>query len=372
MLSTRQISVLVFLFFLNLLVVAALIVISQPVDDVNVVVPTLIPALDEAVVVSHSTNGSDTGGIHDNADLEGVLSNGINAQNGVADRIEVNPLSELVAGHEDVDRAVQPALPVNEDESVVGSTAPDAQSASELSSDQDISVTQPLDPVGVMENAGTLPSDPPPPSTYRAVSEDPVPNRAILHIAPNTLDEDIAAYVASFDGEIVERIPALNTLVVDLPDGIELASLPQSQLATIEPDYYVMMQMSIPPNDPFYSEQWALKALGLEDAWARIADDLPKVMVAVIDSGICLNHADLEGHISEGYDFTDDDSVPQDELGHGCAVSGIIAANINNGIGISGIAPNAMLMPLRVLDDQGVGTYSRCGGCNGLCNGSRC
>ncbi|MEO0598648.1 MAG: S8 family serine peptidase [Chloroflexota bacterium] len=80
--------------------------------------------------------------------------------------------------------------------------------------------------------------------------------------------------------------------------------------------------------------------------------------VAVIDSGICANHPDLQGRITAGYDFVDDDNDPNDTFGHGCGVAGVIAANTNNGIGIAGIAPNVQIMPLRVLDNLGLGSYS--------------
>jgi thermitase len=53
-----------------------------------------------------------------------------------------------------------------------------------------------------------------------------------------------------------------------------------------------------------------------------------------------------------------DDALPQDEFGHGTAISGIIAANIDNQMGIAGIAPNVDILPLRVLNSQGIGIYS--------------
>lgn len=77
----------------------------------------------------------------------------------------------------------------------------------------------------------------------------------------------------------------------------------------------------------------------------------------MIDSGICAAHPDLAGRILDGWDFLEGDATPQDDFGHGCSVSGVIAANMNDGIGIA-VAPNAQLMPLRVLNASGVGSYS--------------
>ena len=113
-----------------------------------------------------------------------------------------------------------------------------------------------------------------------------------------------------------------------------------------------------PYNDPLYFEQWALPVIGAPEAWDALPTDAPQVTVAVIDSGICTEHPDLAGRILPGWDFLEQDAIPQDEFGHGCSVAGVIAAQPNNGIGIVGVAPNAQVMPLRVLDASGMGSYS--------------
>ena len=111
------------------------------------------------------------------------------------------------------------------------------------------------------------------------------------------------------------------------------------------------------PNDPGFDKQWALEALDITNVWAEESDEAKTV--AVVDSGVCLDHPDLEGRILDnGYDFVERDSVAQDEFDHGCGVAGIIAANINNEIGIAGVSKNAKILPVRVLDENGVGTYS--------------
>ena len=139
--------------------------------------------------------------------------------------------------------------------------------------------------------------------------------------------------------------------------------------------------LSSAPNDPLFYSQWALhndgsqsviidfdnlhaiqqKAIaGVDIGWlasqARLAQlAVNPVLVAVIDSGIDVNHPDLEGRISsDGFDFLTQSSVMTDPSGHGTEVSGVIAANSNNGIGISGIAPASVkILPLRVLGKDG-------------------
>jgi subtilisin family serine protease len=78
--------------------------------------------------------------------------------------------------------------------------------------------------------------------------------------------------------------------------------------------------------------------------------------VAVVDSGVAASHPDLAGRLLPGHDFVDKDATPQDGNGHGTHVTGIVAADAGNGVGIEGVAPGAMVMPVRVLDNSGSGT----------------
>ncbi|WP_177208522.1 S8 family peptidase [Trichococcus pasteurii] len=87
------------------------------------------------------------------------------------------------------------------------------------------------------------------------------------------------------------------------------------------------------------------------------------VKVAVLDSGVNFNHFDLRDNfdlsLNElGYDFVSDDFLPEDVYGHGTHVAGILAA-ASNGFGVVGVAPNAQIVALRVLDENGEGTASR-------------
>ncbi|OUL09479.1 hypothetical protein B0533_04760 [Sedimentibacter sp. SX930] len=86
------------------------------------------------------------------------------------------------------------------------------------------------------------------------------------------------------------------------------------------------------------------------------------VKVAVLDSGVNFNHFDLNDNFDFsanelGYDFVSDDFFPEDVYGHGTHVAGILAA-ASNGFGVVGVAPNAQIVALRVLDDNGEGTAS--------------
>jgi subtilisin family serine protease len=112
------------------------------------------------------------------------------------------------------------------------------------------------------------------------------------------------------------------------------------------------------PSDPLYAEQTDLEQIGVPDAWRTTTGD-PDVVVAVIDTGVDLDHPDLAGLTvtaprNEIWNSTD----VADGYGHGTHVAGTIVARTDNETGIAGIAPDVTLMPVKVLDDSGFGSFS--------------
>src|SRR4051794_18657496 len=107
--------------------------------------------------------------------------------------------------------------------------------------------------------------------------------------------------------------------------------------------------------DPLRPQQWGLDMIQADPAHSTSTGS--GVVVAVVDTGVLAPHEDLQGQLVAGRDFVQspNDDTPQDENGHGTHVSGIIAAAANNGKGIEGVAPGARIMPIRVLDANGVG-----------------
>lgn len=125
----------------------------------------------------------------------------------------------------------------------------------------------------------------------------------------------------------------------------------------VEPNYMVSTEAI--PNDPYYPKQWGLQAIQAESAWEAVP--LAKhsaVTIAILDSGITSNHEDLQANIVPGYDFVNNDSDPEDNLGHGTHVAGIAAGIANNETGIAGVASGSKIMPVKVLDDNGNGNYA--------------
>jgi subtilisin family serine protease len=111
-----------------------------------------------------------------------------------------------------------------------------------------------------------------------------------------------------------------------------------------------------PVNDPIFPDQWGLTTISAPQAWAR-GDRGSGAIIAVVDTGTDLTHPDLKANLIDGVDIVagsnDCPPGPQDENGHGTHVAGIAAAATNNGIGGAGTAPDARIMPVRVLDAEG-------------------
>jgi thermitase len=121
-------------------------------------------------------------------------------------------------------------------------------------------------------------------------------------------------------------------------------------------------------SDPLAGALWGLNNTGQAVWWRRgTADadvDAPQawavsrgagVTVAVVDTGVDLGHPDLAGRLVPGHDFVERDGDPQDAHGHGTHVAGTVAAG-ENGTGVIGVAPQALVMPLRVLGADGGGS----------------
>lgn len=105
---------------------------------------------------------------------------------------------------------------------------------------------------------------------------------------------------------------------------------------------------AVASNDTYRDQQWALDLVGAERAWAKTTGS--GVTIAIVDTGVDLQHEDLAPRLVAGYNVIDPGSPPQDDDGHGTHVAGIAAAAANNGKGVAGVAPGARIMPVRVME----------------------
>lgn len=166
------------------------------------------------------------------------------------------------------------------------------------------------------------------------------------------------------EGEL--RVEPLNIDVVDVSDLVAtgdtaaVAELLESlehnpDVEAVEPNYiYTTLET---PNDPDLSRQWAWDVTQAYDAW-EVTRGSPNVVIAIIDTGIQLDHPDLDDKLVSGYDFVGNDTTPDDGNGHGTHVAGTAAAETNNRLGGAGFCPECVLMPVRALNNGGSGSLS--------------
>ncbi|SET65075.1 S8 family peptidase [Paenibacillus sp. NFR01] len=112
----------------------------------------------------------------------------------------------------------------------------------------------------------------------------------------------------------------------------------------------------ITPNDLLFSDyQWNLPAIETGKGW-NISRGSKDIIVGVVDTGVQADHPDLNGKLLTGYNALTSGSVPDDDVGHGTHVAGIIGALVNNGEGVAGISWYNKILPVKALDSSGAGT----------------
>ncbi len=176
---------------------------------------------------------------------------------------------------------------------------------------------------------------------------------------------------------------------ISLEDAIHIYSQ-NAYVLYVEPNQ--VYQIGLIPNDTSFNNQWGLYNNGqiiygwwgiagadinAVNAW-NISTGSSNVVIAVLDTGIDLNHIDLQGNLwinrgeipndgidndnngyiddYYGWDFFNNDNDPSDDNGHGTSIAGVIAAVGNNSQGITGVMWNAQIMTLKFLDKYGYGT----------------
>lgn len=170
-----------------------------------------------------------------------------------------------------------------------------------------------------------------------------------------TRDDVARVVVLGGDGHVVRVEPAPGQSVVELAN--RLHGVPG--VTWSHPDFRVTWVSHALPNDPYLDRQWHLLNdgqrgyipgvdLNAEEAWD--VTDGTGTLVAVVDSGVDIDHPDLR--VIDGPDFIDGDksSDPQDGSNHGTAVAGLIAAKGDNGIGTAGVAHGGEVYGLRLIN----------------------
>jgi len=172
-------------------------------------------------------------------------------------------------------------------------------------------------------------------------------------------DQRITAVVSREKGIILNQFSWSNTsrsTVVSVPtDRVSklLKNLARDEnVEYVEPNWkYGAYAL---PNDPRWVDQWGPLKIEADRAW-DIQKGSNAVLVAIVDTGIYYSHPDLLArYVSLGYDWVSNDADPVDDNGHGTHCAGIIAAAINNSVGIAGLA-QVQVMAEKALAHNGMG-----------------
>ena len=215
------------------------------------------------------------------------------------------------------------------------------------------------------------------------VGQKYVPGEFIAKFKPNVTEQTIAALNSTHDVSTIYTSPSTGFRRLRIPNGKTVAEMVEIYHANSNVEYaeanYIAYALKA-PNDELYPHQWHLYntsygGIQAESAWGISTGS--GAVVAILDTGIayedyceknptgpdrCYQQApDLAGtYFLAGYDFVNSDEHPNDDSisGHGTHIAGTIAQNTKNGIGTAGVAFDAYLMPVKVLDSSGAGTYA--------------
>ncbi len=182
-------------------------------------------------------------------------------------------------------------------------------------------------------------------SRFIVKTRDEGAGRAVQSIVPAAQASDIAA---------------LGLKVVVVPKDLDAERILDALRGTpgveyAEPDHK-SKAFDFAPDDTYYANQWGLRTIASPLAWdtARSSAD---IKIAVLDTGIDAAHPDLKAKVVAAKNFSSSRKT-EDVYGHGTHVAGIAAASTHNAAGIAGVAIHALLLNVKVLGDNGSGSYS--------------
>jgi len=159
-------------------------------------------------------------------------------------------------------------------------------------------------------------------------------------------------------GQVKESIAGIGVQVVTVPSGQEKAKAKayaaNAKVAYAEPDFVAEALGS--PDDPGFGNQWGMVKIQAPQAW-DVTTGSPGISIAILDTGVDLDHPDLASKITSNINFGSSNTT-DDVYGHGTHVAGIAAAMTDNGVGVAGLGYSSTIMNVKVLDDNGSGTYS--------------
>ncbi|MDD5309836.1 MAG: S8 family peptidase [Deltaproteobacteria bacterium] len=173
-------------------------------------------------------------------------------------------------------------------------------------------------------------------------------------------DTELTRILNELGAKVLGKIARLDVSRLKLPRGEKVERIVERlkklpQVAYAEPNY--LLRITGPSDDARWSEQWDMRRMGADQGWA-VERGSSGVVIAIVDTGVDLDHPDLKPKLVAGHDFVDNDDAPDDVGGHGTHCAGIAAAATGNGVGVAGVCPGCAIMPIRVMDGSGTGAVS--------------
>ncbi|MDZ4755484.1 MAG: S8 family serine peptidase [Phycisphaerae bacterium] len=208
------------------------------------------------------------------------------------------------------------------------------------------------------------------PVVWRTGEKLGLTNRLVVSFAKGTTIAQLNALAQRNGMQIIERLGYVEEgYVLELARGTERTALGVStelmETGLFEwslPEFVVDRVERYTPADPNYPSQWHLHSTGQGGAKVDADVDAPEawntqkgsasIIVAIIDGGIEYTHEDLTANAVAGWDFLGNDATPLPSGAgdnHGTACAGVAVAKQDNAKGVSGIAPNCKLMPIRLV-----------------------
>jgi serine protease len=196
---------------------------------------------------------------------------------------------------------------------------------------------------------------------------DTWPGEVIVEFTRDLRAEEATGMIREAGGERARRSARGGRWLVELEAGRSVETALARFRAMPEVDYAEpngVLRSHLVPNDPLYSLQWHLRALNAERAWDIQRGDA-SVAVAVLDSGIAFEDfgafrraPDFAGTaFLPGLNVFDRSPHANDDNFHGTHVAGVVAQATNNGAGVAGLAHGCALVPVKVLDTAGLGSF---------------
>ncbi|WP_337103924.1 S8 family peptidase [Paenibacillus sp. YIM B09110] len=181
----------------------------------------------------------------------------------------------------------------------------------------------------------------------------------VVRPAAGNSGEDAQAWLARLQSEPGVEYVHPNSRVHAL--ALATPPLSQTEASTVDDAAsFAVQTQKVNADDPELSQQPYLAQIGALIAWEKVREQ-KKLTIAIVDTGIDLDHPDLVNNLVPGVNLVNPKLPPNDDNGHGTSVAGVIAAETNNGRGVAGIIWKASIMPIKALDNRGDGTEEELG-----------